>query len=109
MTDLTVLKELFNARFDALEARLDTITANLQKENNRQDEAIERLADRTTHVSETKRITERLSKAENLIELLKDKQSDLSFKMKITWGAGVAAIGGLLTVLIAYVKYMLGI
>jgi hypothetical protein len=107
--DLTVLKELFNARFDALEARLETYTATLERENGRQDEAIERLTDRSTHVSETRRILERVEKTENVVEVIKERQSDLSFKMKITWGAGAAAIGALLTMGMAYAKYVLGI
>lgn len=98
-------RELFNTRFDALEARLDAFVANFEKENSRQDEAIERLADRTTHVNETKRLIQRVEK----IEILTEAVNDLAFKMRITWAVGTAVVAALIAITIAYVKYMLGI
>ncbi len=108
-TDLTVLKELFNARFDALEARLSAMVAMFEKENGRQDEAIERLADRTTHTSETKRLIERVVKLEGQIERGRGHLNDLSYKVKVTWTIG-SIIGALfLSLLAALIKGWIGV
>lgn len=108
MTDLTVLRELFNARFDALEAKLVSMSAMLERENDRQDEAIERLAERTTHSAETKRLTERVIKLESQIEIGRNQLSDLHFKVKVTWGVGGAAVTMILAVLIAVIQKWIG-
>jgi hypothetical protein len=109
MTDLTVLRELFNARFDALEARLTAMVATLEKENGRQDEAIERLAERTTHTAETKRLTERVVKLENQIEVGRSQLNDLIFKVKVTWAVGGAMVTGILAILIAVIQKWIGV
>lgn len=108
MTDLGTLRELFNARFDALEARINTVLSNLERENDRQDEALERLAERTTHSSETRRLTERVVKLEGQIEGGRDQLSDLSYKVKVTWGVGATAMGILLSAIAAVIKGWIG-
>ncbi len=127
MTDLT--RELFNARFDALEAKFQTLSVSLERENDRQDEAIERLADRSTHNSETKRLTERVQKLESLTERVqklegivervrkiesqidagRNSLNDLGYKVKITWGVGVALMGVFISILAAIIKGWIGV
>jgi predicted nuclease with TOPRIM domain len=108
MTDLTVLRELFNARFDALEAKISSMASLLEKENARQDEAIERLTDRTTHYAETKRLTERVKKLEDQIEAGRSRLNDLQYKVKVTWAVGGAASAIILAVLIAIIEKWIG-
>lgn len=109
MTDPNSLRELFNARFDALEARFAAMTAMFQKEYDRQDEAIERLADRTTHVSETKRLTERVAKLEGQIESGRAALSDLKYRMRVIWGivTGLGAI--IVSILVGMIRGWIGI
>lgn len=109
MTDLSVLRELFNSRFDALEAKITAMAVSLEKENDRQDEAIERLADRTTHIAETRRLTERLIKVENQIEVGRSQLHDLQYKVKITWAIIVTAGGIFASVLAAVIKGWIGV
>lgn len=108
-TDLTVLKELFNARFDALEAKITSMSIMFEKEIDRQDEAIERLAERTTHAAETKRLTERVSKIEDQIEAVRDQLNDIIYKVKVTWAAGTAIIGAFISTITAIVKGWIGV
>jgi hypothetical protein len=109
MTDSTVLRELLNARFDALEAKITSMSVMLEKENDRQDEAIERLAERTTHTAETKRLTERVIKIEGQIEAGRDRLNDLNYKVKVTWAAG-STIGAIfLSILGAVIKGWIGV
>ncbi len=108
MTDSNSLRELFNARFDALEARFTSMTAMFQKEYDRQDEAIERLADRTTHVNETRRLTERVEKIEGQIERGRGRLNDLTYKTKVTWAVGTVVGGIILSVLAAMIKGWIG-
>jgi hypothetical protein len=109
MTDLTVLRELFNARFDALEAKIASMSAVFEKEIGRQDETIERLADRTTHSAETKRLTERVVKLETQIEAGRAQLNDLHFKVKITWGVGGAVATAILAILVAVIQKWIGV
>jgi hypothetical protein len=109
VTDLGVLRELFNARFDSLEAKLASMSAVFEKEIGRQDEAIERLADRATHTSETKRLTERVVKLENQIEAGRSQLNDLQFKVKVTWAVGGAIITAILAVLLAVIEKWIGV
>lgn len=107
--DLTVLRELFNARFDAMEAKFSSMAIALEKENDRQDEAIERLADRTTHSAETRRLTQRVEKLEDQRERDRGQLDDLSYKVKVTWAVG-SVIGGIfISILAAIIKGWIGI
>ncbi len=108
-TDLTVLKELVNYRFDALEARLSAMVSMLEKENGRQDEAIERLADRTTPISETTRLENRTEKLEGQIERGQSHLNDLSYKVKVIWMVGTFIGALLLALLIAIIKGWIGV
>ncbi len=107
--NLDTLRELFSARFDALDAKLDSIASYAEKENYRQDEAIERLADRTTHVSETKRLTERVIKLEDQIERGRSALNGLKYKTRVTWGiiTGLGAI--VVSILVAMIKGWIGL
>jgi predicted nucleic acid-binding Zn-ribbon protein len=108
-SDVTVLRELFNSRFDSLEAKIAAMGSSLDKDNDRQDEAIKHLADRTTHVAETKRLTERVIKIENQIEAGRSQLNDLQYKIKVTWAVG-SAIGGIfLSILAAIIKGWIGV
>jgi hypothetical protein len=109
MADLTVFKELFKAKFDALEAKLISMASMLERDNDRQDEAIERLAERTTHLAETKRLTERVIKLEDQIETGRTELNDLHFKVKVTWAVGGAIITAILAVLIAVIQKWIGV
>ena len=107
--DLGTLKELFNARFDALEARINVVLSNLGRENDRQDEAIERLADRTTHTAETRRLTERVVKLESQVETSKDRYNDLNYKVKVTWAIGGITGTILMAILVSIIKGWIGV
>lgn len=103
------LRELFSARFDALDAKLDSIASYVEKENYRQDEAVERLADRTTHNSETKRLTERVVKIEEQLDGGRAALSDLKYKTRVMWGI-ITALGAIVISLLAgLTKVWLGI
>jgi hypothetical protein len=108
MDNLTVLRELFNARFDTLEAKMTSMISAFEKENDRQDEAIERLADRSTHIAETHRLTERVQKLESQIDAGRNRLSDLSYKVKVTWAIGSVAMGIFISVLGAIIKGWIG-
>lgn len=107
--DLSVLRELFNSRFDSLEAKISAMSSSLEKDNDRQDEAIERLADRTTHVSETRRLTERVAKLEDQVDASRSQQNDLIYKVKITWAVGTAMGGIFISILAAVIKGWIGV
>lgn len=98
--NLSALRELFSARFDALDAKLDSIASYAEKENYRQDEAIERLADRTTHNAETKRLTNRVDKIEGQLEGGRAALSDLKYKTRVMWGI-ITALGAIVVSLLA--------
>lgn len=107
--NLAALRELFSARFDALDAKLDSIASYTEKENYRLDETIERLADRTTHNSETKRLTERVAKLEDQIERGRAALNDLKYKTRITW-ALITTMGAIIiSILGAMIKGWIGI
>jgi len=109
MDELLMFRELFQARFDALDARLVSISTMFEKENMRQDEAIERLAERTTHTAETRRLTERVDKIEKQIEVGRGVINDLQFKAKVTWAVGGAAVTGILGILWAIIQKWIGV
>jgi predicted nuclease with TOPRIM domain len=109
MDETVVLKELFNARFDALEAKIAAMVSALEKENDRQDEAIERIADRSTHIAETRRLTERVQKLEDQIDAGRNRLNDLSYKVKVTWAVGTALMGIFLSALAAVIKGWIGV
>ena len=106
--NLTALRELFSARFDALDAKLDSIALYAEKENYRQDEAIERLAERTTHSSETKRLTERIIKIEAQIERGQSSLTDLKYKTRVTWAIITALGAAVISLLVGLAKGWLG-
>ena len=108
MTD-TISKELFKARFDALEAKMAVWVSSLEKENDRQDEAIERIADRSTHVSETRRLTERVQKLEGQIDTGRSRLNDHDYKIKVIWAVGGLILGLLLATLGAIIKGWIGV
>lgn len=109
MENFDLLRELFNSRFDTLEATIASMSLMFQKENDRQDEAIERQADRSTHVSETKRLTERVVKLETQTEAGRGQLNDLQFKVKVTWAVGGAMMTGIMATLLAVVKNWIGL
>lgn len=97
---LAALRQLFSARFDALDAKLDSMASYTEKEFYRQDEAIERLADRTTHNQETKRLTERVVKIEEQLDGGRAALSDLKYKTRVMWGI-ITALGAIVATLLA--------
>ena len=109
MDNSNVLRELFNARFNALEAKIALMVTALEKENDRQDEAIERIADRSTHVSETARLTERIQKLEKQIDAGRNQLNDLQYKAKIAGGIGAFSIALLLSILAGIIKGWIGV
>ena len=109
MDSETVLRELFNARFDALEAKIAAMVSVFEKENDRQDEAIERIADRSTHVSETRRLTERVQKIEGQIDTGRSRLNDHDYKIKVIWAVGGLILGLLLATLGAIIKGWIGV
>jgi hypothetical protein len=108
-TDLSVLKELFNTRLDALEAKLASMMLAIDKEDMRQDEAIERLADRTTHNSETSRLTERVRKLEDQRERDKGRIDSNEYKVRVSWTIGTVIFGLFISVLAAMIKGWIGV
>ncbi len=107
--NLSALRELFSARFDALDAKLDSMASYTEKEIYRQDEAIERLGDRTTHSAETKRLTERVSKIEDQLDGGRAALSDLKYKTRVMW-AIITALGAIVISLLAgLTKVWLGV
>ena len=109
MDELLMLRELFQARFDALDARLVSISTMFEKENDRQDEAIERVADRTPSRSEIKRLTDRVDKVEKQVEVGRVIVTDLQFKAKVTWAVGGAVSTGILGILWAIIQKWIGV
>ncbi len=109
MSEFNILRELFQARFDSLDAKLSSMLSMFEKENDRQDETIERLADRTTHVNETRRLEQRIVKLESQIEDDQRWLNDINYKVKVGWAAGVALSGFLMSLVIAIVKGWIGV
>jgi predicted nuclease with TOPRIM domain len=109
MVDEPISRELFNARFDALEAKMAAWVTTLEKENNRQDEAIERIADRSTHIAETRRLTERVQKLEDQVDLGRTRLNDLGAKVKITWGIGTILAGIFISIITAIIRGWIGV
>lgn len=107
--DTDALRELFNAKFDAQEAKTASKVVSLEKEIDRQDEAIERLADRSTPLSETQRLIERVQKLEKQIDVGRSRLNDLEYKAKIAWGIGTLLIALLLSISAAIVKGWIGV
>lgn len=109
MTDLTVLRELYEAKFSAQDAKIVASTIASERADDRQDEAIERLAERTTHAAETKRLTERVSKLEDQRDKDRNQLNDLNYKAKVTWAVG-SVIGGIfISILVAIIKGWIGV
>ena len=109
MENFDLLRELFNSRFDTLEATIASMSLSFQKTSDRQDEAIERLADRTTHVSETQRLTERVIKLEAYKETAHNQINDLQFKVKVTWAVGGAILTAIMATLVAVIQNWIGL
>lgn len=114
--DLSMLKELLDARFSTFEAQLSSIVSLIDKESMRkdkedarQDEAIERLAERTTHSSETRRLTERVIKLEDQRERDKDRIDSNEYKVRVSWAIGTVMGTLFITVLAAIVKGWIGV
>lgn len=107
--DLSMLRELFEARFNALEAQLSSMMSVIDKENTRQDEAIERLADRTTHNNETRRLTERIEKLEDQRERDKDRIDSNEYKVRVSWAIGTVMGTLFISILAAVVKGWIGV
>ena len=103
-----MLRELFNARFDSLEAKILSWSSVFEKEIGRQDETIERLADRVTPIGETSRLTERVIKLENQIEAGRSHLNDLEFKVKVTWAVGGALVTGIAGLILALIQKWIG-
>ena len=109
MSDLAVLRELYEAKFAAQDAKIASGVMASEKSDDRQDEAIERLAERTTHAAETKRLTERVTKLEDQRERDRGQLNDLHYKVKVTWAVG-SAIGAIfLSILAAIIKGWIGV
>ncbi len=109
MTDLTVLRELYEAKFSAQDAKIVASTIASERADDRQDEAIERLAERTTHAAETKRLTERVSKLEDQRDKDRNQLNDLNYKAKVTWAVGGAVATGILGILWAIIQKWIGV
>lgn len=107
--DLSVLRELFNTRFDSMDAKLASMLSMLEKENDRQDETIERLADRTTHVNETRRLEKRIEKLETQMDGGQRWLNKMEYKVKVTWSVGIIAGTLFLSVLAALIKGYIGV
>lgn len=101
--------DLFNARFDALEAKMSLWVSSLEKENDRQDAAIESLADRSTHYAETRRLTERVKQLEGLVDAGRNRLNDLGYKVKVTWAIGTIFVGIFISILAAVVRGWIGV
>lgn len=82
---------------------------SLEKENDRQDEAIERLADRSTHYAETRRLTERVQKLEGQIDTGRSRLNDLGYKVKVTWAIGTILMTIFISILAAIIKGWIGV
>lgn len=109
MSDLAVLRELYEAKFAAQDAKIASGVMASEKSDDRQDEAIERLAERTTHASETKRLTERVTKLEDQRERDRGQLNDLHYKVRVTWTVG-SVIGGIfISILAAVIKGWIGV
>jgi hypothetical protein len=92
----------------ALEAKVLAKIASLEKEIYRQDEAIDRQADRSTHPAETQRLKERVIRNENQIEAGRSELSDLAYKVKVTWAIGGVMATLILAALIALIEKWIG-
>lgn len=84
------------------------MSVQFEKETSRQDQAIDRLADRTVPLSEVSRVIERLRTAEKKIEGLGEELHQMGYKVRITWAAGSGVAGIILTLLIAYAEKWIG-
>lgn len=82
---------------------------SLEKENDRQDEAIERLAERSTHYAETRRLTERVQKLEGQSDVDRNRFNDLDYKVKVTWAIGTVLMGIFISILAAIIKGWIGV
>jgi hypothetical protein len=128
MSDLAILRELYEAKFNAQEAKIEAVAIASARADDRQDEAIERLAERTTHAAETKRLTERVQeleaqtdagetrrltervqKLENQIDAGRNRLNDHDYKIKVIWAAGGSIAGLLLAMLAAIIKGWIGV
>lgn len=107
--DTNLYEKLLEARFNSLDAKLGSMLSMLQKENDRQDEAIERLADRTTHTSETARLEKRVEKLESQIDGGQRWLNKIEYRVKVTWAIGTIIISLFLTILAALIKGWIGV
>ena len=103
------LRELFNARLDALQAQMGTMTAVLEKENIRLEETMERFADRTTPLSQTSRIEDRIETLERRLERTTDNLDSVVYKVRITWYAGGVIVSAIGVLIVAYVQKWIGL
>jgi uncharacterized coiled-coil protein SlyX len=126
---ISMLRELFQARFDTLDAKLVSISATFERQIARQDETIERIVDRvphpeaikqlmeriaklesqSVHPNEIKRLIERVAKLEAQIESGRSQLSELHFKVKVTWAVGGAIVTAILAILIAVIQHWIGV
>lgn len=109
MSDLAVLRELYEAKFSAQDAKIVAAAIASERADDRQDEAIERLAERTTHAAETKRLTERVTKLEDQRERDRGQLNDLSYKVKVTWAVGTVVMGIFISIMAAIIKGWIGV
>jgi hypothetical protein len=109
MSDLDVLRELYEAKFEAQRAKIEAVAIASEKADDRQDEAIERLAERTTHTAETKRLTERVTKLEGRDDENRNQLNDLRYKVKVTWAVGTAVMGAFISIMTAVIKGWIGV
>jgi len=109
MDEFAALRELVTARFDALEARMIQMYTQVEKENQRQDEAIERLADRTPPISEFNRLAADVASLERKLDKTIDTLNQVFFKVRVTWAIGAAIATLIVAVLTAYVQRWIGV
>lgn len=108
MDDFDTLRELLNARFDSLEARITQIYIQLEKENERQDVAIERVADRAAPVSEFNRLMRVVETLEREFKSLKVVLGQIQYRVRVTWAVGTGVAGVIVAILTAYALQWVG-
>lgn len=107
--DLAVLKTLIEARFDALDARITQLYMQMEKENDRQDVAIERLADRSASLVDLNNLLRRYEKLDRKVETHEKTITNLTYRVKVTWAVGAAILGATGTLLLEYIQRQLGL
>jgi hypothetical protein len=104
-----VSRAYFDARLESIEVKLALLKQALERDNDRQDEAIERIGDRATHIAETQRLKERIKNLERQVDWGRDLLSDLRYKVKVTWGIGGFLIAIFMSVITAIIKGWIGV